>query len=445
MYFLPIHVPIYTAGDRRMVTTEWHRSLELLRDSLQGRYGTIVVLAPSLPADASSVEQSLQELTEANDGIRLTGSFDPRGRARDYWLKDRRRWLADLREHVPAADVVHAALDDVYRPICYDGFLEGVRGERPTLFVQDTDIVLQMGELAAGRGPKEVAKAWTYGRFYERMCRRGVRLADLSLLKGSTLIRRYGESARNARCFQDTSHSAADVVPEPTLERRLEGLTAGEVRRLVYCGRLVRRKGIDQSIHLIRRLRDRGVAVEFDVIGDGPELAALERLAAESGLAGVVRFLGRASYGPELLRTLAGYDGLLFTPLAEDTPRMIFDGFAAGLPLIAWDIEYVRERAAEDAAVVPLPKGDLEASADRAAEALRSPRRLDDLARRARRAGEYHAAENWYRRRAEWTFEAVSRHRTAKAHASRPMALRPPPPVEDAASSQRFEYHSGLR
>ena len=48
MYLLTIHVPIYVDGERRLVTTEWRRSLELLRDSFEGRFGDVVVLAPSL-------------------------------------------------------------------------------------------------------------------------------------------------------------------------------------------------------------------------------------------------------------------------------------------------------------------------------------------------------------------------------------------------------------
>jgi len=35
MYLIPIHVPIYLDGDRRLVTTEWRRSLELLPSSLE--------------------------------------------------------------------------------------------------------------------------------------------------------------------------------------------------------------------------------------------------------------------------------------------------------------------------------------------------------------------------------------------------------------------------
>jgi glycosyltransferase involved in cell wall biosynthesis len=410
MYLIPIRVPIYTAGDRRLVTTEWRRALALLRDSLGGRFGPIHVLAPSLPADGQLTEQMIEEVTEEQDGIRLIPSFDLRCRARHYWLRERRRWCAQLREEVARAEVVHTALDDVYRPISYAGFLEATRSGRPTVFVQDTDVVLQMRELRAGAGPRAVAVGRAYGLIFERLCRHAVRLADLSLLKGSTLMRRYGRYAKNARNFHNTSYLLSDIVEEAALDERQRTLSAGRSLRLVYCGRLVPRKGVDHSIRIIKLMRDRGAEIEFDIIGHGSEQAALESLIGTLDLTGIVRLLGPLPYGSELLRRLAEYDGLLFTPLAEDTPRMIFDGYAAGLPLIAYDIEYVRERAAEEGGTVMLPKGDLEASADLILGLSRQPERLAGLARGARRAGVYHAAEDWYRRRAEWTFEAVDHH-----------------------------------
>src|SRR5256885_9741694 len=113
-----------------------------------------------------------------------------------------------------------------------------------------------------------------------------------------------------------------------------------------------------------------------------------------------VRLAGTAPYGPELLRRLATFDALLFPPTAEDTPRMIFDGYAAGLPLVGDAIPYVCERADEEHATLLLPADAGEAAARLAALAA-DRRPLADLTRAAHRAGEYHAADAWYKRRAE--------------------------------------------
>jgi glycosyltransferase involved in cell wall biosynthesis len=87
---------------------------------------------------------------------------------------------------------------------------------------------------------------------------------------------------------------------------------------------------------------------------------------------------------------------------------MIFDGYAAGLPLVGYDVGYVRERAAAEGAAVLLPSGDVAAAARAVAGLARDRGQLARLAARARAAGRHHAADNWYRRRADWTHEAVA-------------------------------------
>jgi glycosyltransferase involved in cell wall biosynthesis len=158
--------------------------------------------------------------------------------------------------------------------------------------------------------------------------------------------------------------------------------------------------------------------VEFDVIGDGTERQGLESLAQSAGIGQRVRFLGSLPYDAALLKRLAGYDGLLFTPTAEDTPRMIFDGYAAGLPLVAFNIGYVQERHEQEHATFLMPREQIEESAAGLARLCRNPGQLAELSRSARAAAEYHSAENWYRRRAEWTIEAVERHTRARGTAT---------------------------
>jgi glycosyltransferase involved in cell wall biosynthesis len=356
------------------------------------------------------------EIPETADWLQLFPSFDLRCRARHYRLHDRARWRTELTALTKRADVVHAGVDDVYRPIAFEGFRIGVRFGKPTVFVQDTDNVVQQRQLAADQGLARRAKAAIYACIYERMCRWGVARADLSLLKGSALIRRYGAYAKNAKEFHDTSFSVADIVAKEELERRLATLNEPRPIRLVYCGRLTGRKGVDRSLHILARAIALGASAELDIIGDGTERQKLMSIANSAGIGQRVRFLGALSYDAALLKRLATYDALLFTPTAEDTPRMIFDGYAAGLPLVAFDIGYVQERHEQEHATFLLPRDQIEDSATALAGLLRNPGQLAELSRSARAAAEYHSSENWYRRRAEWTIEAVERHNHAKGH-----------------------------
>ncbi|MGH7215499.1 MAG: glycosyltransferase [Tepidisphaeraceae bacterium] len=413
MYLVTIHVPTYTDGpDRLSVATDWYRSLVLLRDSFSGRFGTLAVLAPSLPVTENRSAQKLHEVNESRDGIRLIPSFDNRARARTYWIGGaRKRWKADLARHASAADVVHAGVGDVYRPIGFDGFRAGLAFGKTTVFVQDTDIVLQNQELSRGQGLYWRCRTKLYSAAYARLVRSGVARADVSLLKGTTLLKRYGGYAKNAKVFHDTSYSRAEIVGRDAVAERIRTQQSGRAMRFVYCGRFIPRKGIDHGIRIVRAARDLGADVGFDLIGEGPQQTELTSLVNELGVRQHVRFLGSVPYGPELIRRLATYDGLLFTPLAEDTPRMIFDGYAAALPLVAYDIEYVKERAAEERATFDLPRNDVKTSAERIAKLAKNRGQLTELTNAAHAAAETHCAESWYRRRAEWTIEAHERRR----------------------------------
>ncbi len=409
MYLVVIHVPIYMDGDRTLVTTEWRRSLELLRDSFEGHFGEITVLAPRLDARSATPNQRIERMDDVA-GVGLLPSFPKDCRARQYWTVHRRKWLEDIHTHLSRADVVHSGFCDVFKPINFTGHLAAIRASKPTVFVQDTDQVLQLTELAGGAGLRTRLRNRAYCAVYERCVRHGVATADLSLLKGSSVNRRYGPWARNAKDFEDTSFLSQEIVPAPLVERRVATLADERPLRLVYCGRLEPRKGIAESITHVAAARQLGARIELDLIGDGSQRPLLEAHVSKNGASQWVRFLGSMPYGPALLAKLSTYDAMLFTPQAEDTPRMIFDGFAAGLPLIGNGISYVRECRERHKAVLILPSTDSRPVAEELAKIDRDRRVLGELARLAVAAARESAADVWYKRRAEWTIEAVERH-----------------------------------
>jgi glycosyltransferase involved in cell wall biosynthesis len=412
MYLITIHVPIYLRGSECLLETPWKRALILLRDSLGGRYGKLRVVSPSIDVETGTLEQMLEPV-QPTDEIELFPSFPLNTRARSFWLQHLRTWHRELARHVPHADVVHAGFDDVYRPISFIGFLIAHRAGKPTVFVEDIDQVVRVTQLARSAGFVKRIEVKTYSELYERSVRYGVARASLSLLKGTTLIERYGQYAKNAKSFHDTSYLTDEVIPQAQLERRVHELVhkRGPLR-LVYCGRLDPYKGIGSSIEAIAYARAQGARLSFDIIGEGPERAQLQHQAKQLGLHDSVRFQGVRAYGQELLRELCTYDALLFTPTAEDTARMIFDGYAAGLPLVGYAIPYVLEREREDKAAISVSR-DVHPLAALLGSLDRERGRLAELTARARDAALYHSADAWYRRRADWTHEAVAEHRSA--------------------------------
>lgn len=419
MYLIVIHVPIYRQADALLVSTDWLRSIELLRDSFDGHFGNVHILAPSLPVDAAPPDAVLERADRLED-VELTPSIDRRIRARHYWLSGRRQWLADVRRLAAQADVMHSGFVDPIRPLMYDALKVAFAVNRPTVAYRDTDTLEQFRGARKTATAPERAMLSVRAVLFARMARHVARSVDLLMLKGQSLMKWLGPYARRVHSFQDTSYLESEMVTADVVAKRAATLTNGRPLRLVYCGRLVEYKGLNLAIDIIDHAGCQGARLSFDLIGDGPQRPALEAIVNRRGLTERIRFLGSCVYGPSLLQRLAAYDALLFTPLVEDTPRMIFDGYAAGLPLIGSDVRYVRERDAEDHATVLLPQDDRAAATAKLISLANDPRPLVELALRAHDAGKTHAADRWYKRRAEWTIEAVEAHASTQVRSSHP-------------------------
>lgn len=112
----------------------------------------------------------------------------------------------------------------------------------------------------------------------------------------------------------------------------------GERPVIATIGRLVARKGVDDVLRAIPRLRARHPALLYVIAGGGPDRSRLEALAAELGVAGSVRFLGRVADDevPELYRAC----DVFVTASRDDEPDV--EGFG---------IVFLEAAASERAAV----------------------------------------------------------------------------------------------
>ncbi len=110
------------------------------------------------------------------------------------------------------------------------------------------------------------------------------------------------------------------------------------VPRLLYHGRVDRRKGVLDFIEALVLLRAQGVAFAATVSGIGPDAEPARALAAERGFAPeAVRFTGYADYeaAPQLY---AGADIFASPTYAEGFSNTILEAMAAGLPVASCDV-----------------------------------------------------------------------------------------------------------
>jgi len=448
MYTVVINVPFRRKSpDLCEVSSDWAKSLLLLRDSLNDRFGRITVAAPLLPpGDGPIGQQTPQLLSERNDGIRFVALGETRWRARHFW-RHSHKIRATCIKLAQGSDVVHAGIGNLWQPYAFFGFCAGHRMGTTTIFVQDGDMVQRIRDLTRDKSLHVRLRTSIYCALLYQFIKWGVARADLSLLKGQALHQRYGRFARNAKDFYDTSFHAADIIPLSDLTLKCDGALKGHALRCLVLGRLVDFKCIDHAIHAVVIAARSRVRIQLDIIGDGPDKARLKTLVKSLGAEQFVHFLGGRLYGPELLRDIASYHILLFTSLAEEPPRSLFDAMAGGCSLLAYDIPYTRQVIDQCRHGHCVPKGNVPELARRLCELDQDRPKLIALMQRAAEVSEEHSADKWYKSRAAWTIKAYERHQWSGDH-GRCMAtclINNPPASALSARIERSHDTSGTQ
>ena len=143
-------------------------------------------------------------------------------------------------------------------------------------------------------------------------------------------------------------------------------------RVLLFVGSGFATKGLDRAIRALADLTASGTDTVLLVVGDDNR-RAFERLAARSGVRGLVRFAGGRGDVP---RILEGADALVLPAYNEAAGVVILEAMSAGLPVLVTDVcgfaPYVEEA---DAGIVSSAPFDQDRFNRETREVLTSPRR----------------------------------------------------------------------
>jgi glycosyltransferase involved in cell wall biosynthesis len=123
---------------------------------------------------------------------------------------------------------------------------------------------------------------------------------------------------------------------------------------LLFIGNLIRTKGVFELVEAFATLsrEDTGeangsVERKLHFIGDGPERAALEALAAAQGIADACIFHGRLAH--DKVATLLAQFALLVLPsYNEGVPNVVVEALACGIPVVASRVGGIPEVLSED-------------------------------------------------------------------------------------------------
>lgn len=137
-------------------------------------------------------------------------------------------------------------------------------------------------------------------------------------------------------------------------------------------------KGHVALLKTMRLLTDRRTPVRLHIIGDGPYVPQLKRIAAELGVTASVDFVGRFHDRAALLRRLAECDLFLYPTELEGLPRALIESMAVGLPCLSTPIAGIPELLDDCYLFSP---DDHCAFADKICELIGDPAELEQMSR----------------------------------------------------------------
>jgi glycosyltransferase involved in cell wall biosynthesis len=166
--------------------------------------------------------------------------------------------------------------------------------------------------------------------------------------------------------------------------RAAVGDRAPEDGLLLYIGRLVDKKGVDVLVEALARLD----GARLEVIGDGPDRAALDQLADRVGVADRVCFRGKLPQADVLAALARAQVAVIPSRVGaggdmEGTPVVLCEVMAAGAPVVASNLGGLGECIDDGLDGLLVPPGDVDALATTLDKALNGGVDLAALGRTA--------------------------------------------------------------
>ena len=397
-YAMLTHVPIYQCGDVFKTEPLWEKDLSLHFDYIDDFH----IYCPLLSENAAQ-GASLAEIS------RLTRDrIHPIPNTRVGWLRAITNILPTfmgIRRAVKENDIVHVgAAGWPFSFAFYVLLLRQFHRFKWIMLIESSFWRLEPGE------PVTLRKLFAH-HAYMTLLPRCFRLADARIFTQTEYRRTFlGETTERTLVSPAVWYDADCMETAAGLAARQ---AATRKPRVIFPSRLVTEKGVRTILEAVRCFNRRrsGMAplLSLDIMGEG-DLAAACRAFAETEGAGAVRtrFLDPVPYGQPFLMHLRGYDALLVANQKAEQPRIIFDAFSQGLPVIASRTPGTSDIVAEGQNAEMFDVGDAEGLADQLERIADDRSHFAELGRQALRTAAAYTHREMHRVRHKFLLQALS-------------------------------------
>ena len=167
------------------------------------------------------------------------------------------------------------------------------------------------------------------------------------------------------------------VLPNFVADPEPPAMDATPLGDLICVGTLEPRKNQRYALEIIAALAKSGTPRRLTLVGDGPDRAMLEDLAAALGVAHLVTFTGRI---PGASALMARHRAYLHTALIESQGIVLIEAMSRGLPVFAPAVGGIPEVFDDGVQGRRIPLGDAAAAAAIIAAWLADPQAMSDAA-----------------------------------------------------------------
>jgi glycosyltransferase involved in cell wall biosynthesis len=156
-----------------------------------------------------------------------------------------------------------------------------------------------------------------------------MRSTPLGITAGRALLGKYGGEGRPVyETIPLLEMTSADLL------RRDDVPVEGRMR-LLFVGTLTTRKGLPVLLDALEALLAEGRDLAVDLVGDGPDRAALEADVGARGLSERVVFHGFTAHGERLFGFYAAAGVFVLPTYSEGFPRVLYEALGHSVPVVA--------------------------------------------------------------------------------------------------------------
>ena len=259
-------------------------------------------------------------------------------------------------------DVVHAHM------LVPDGWAAARAGERLGVPVVATAHRADVLDVPA-RGPRQAGRVSQAVQAIDQVCAVSAMIGAAAEALGAP---------RRPVAIVPNGADTRTFTPRPADEARARLGLPGDGPIVSYVGKLVPRKGVDTLVEAMGLLARRPQGAPLLVAaGIGEMRPALERRAAELGIADRVRFVGKIGHD-DVGWWMAAGDLFVLPSLSEGLPTVVCEAMNCGRPVVATAVDGTPEIVRDGETGLLVPPSDAPALADALGRVLDDP----DLARR---------------------------------------------------------------